>query len=105
MSDLSTTKFRIGDTVCNKKIYLPVAGKIVGYILGYAFEKIASGANIPIDHLDRLYPDWKDKYIYYIFLETPIDSYKDYEHIFNLLGVESPKFHVISLPEDDLELL
>lgn len=120
MDNVLVNKFNLGDFVTSKKTGLPMQSTVCGMIGPEVCE------SLPEKNYYRwteLYPDWRDKYVYYVKYTKPqkpiskeemiIGLRLQYEEKFDLIPQsqidkmynEIPEHSVVTIPEDDLELL
>lgn len=100
----------IGDRVVSRQTGLPGVGTVCGVVTGEFVR--ASG---PKPRWDILYPDWIEKYVYYIKYDemryiVSFDEYKDGSpdsiphNDLKVMYKYSHKTNIISYPQDDLEI-
>lgn len=107
-------KFAIYERVTSKKTGLPMTGTICGLVLGAAFENnYIKNYNRKLDGWNELYPDFRSKFVYYVYFDTPakpvtkeevqlkLQEGEDLEEVYDKIKTQV----MAAYPEDDLELL
>lgn len=93
-------KFNIGDKVINRPTSLaPVhKGRVVGMMEGQTYKDYMG---VPTEVWDVKTPDWTDRFVYYVLLDTPSQRL---HAEFNYVKDNDVKFNVMTYTEDDLML-
>ena len=66
------SKFKINDRVCSKKLGLPCISTIYGILDGETQYLNSLATNPKTDEAwSRYYPEWKDKFVYYVKYDSP----------------------------------
>lgn len=65
------TKFNIGDTVTSKQTGFPAIGTVIGIQMPEIYGPEIDDPQGRFSQWHKLYPDWREKLIYYVRYNTP----------------------------------
>lgn len=105
-------KFKLQDEVYSKKLGVTAIGKIVGFLEGRIWYNITSDDPGCTSSFDRVYPEWKNKMVYYVEFPSEVKALSSdqfeaeqengnphYEGSYD----DCLKGRIFLYPEDDLE--
>lgn len=96
---------QLSQRVCSKRTGLPMTGTVVGCIMPVPYYNHLAMQGYQATTWDQLYPKWKEKYLYYVYFDTPAKNCSK-EECPPWLNYESIPLSIMAVyPEEDLEIL
>lgn len=105
--------FNIGQEVISKKLGVPAVGRVAGYVEGRVWYNINLENPGCVSAFERVYPEWKDKPVYYLEFSSEIkplsmEQYEEEQQAGNSFCEcayeDLPGGRIFVYPEADLEI-